>query len=520
MESGITKITDPSRIASYLSDESAAFKGKADIVYLPANEAELVDIVHKANENKTLLTISGAGTSLTGSRVPTLGGAVVSIEKMTSVAREEKSFEKVTAGECTILVDKVAKRAIVPPGIRLCDLDKMLAPLGLLYPPDPTEMTAMIGGTVATNASGARSFRFGPTRNWVMGMRVVLPTGEVAELKRGGARRNIDTLPIKTVEREISIKLPDPDNYRMPNTKNAAGLFIKKDMEPIDLFIGCEGLLGIISEIEILLVDRIEHTLSVIVFFGKREDALAFVEKSSSPSCEFHFLSLEYFDHRALDFMRGKYPGIPHEKAEAVLIEIPYKEEDKNTPYPKNYLMRHLEEFLVDHNSIANWAVPSARRENVRQFRHSLPELVNEYVRARVGKVAGDLAVPREKFREMMDAYEHECGGSGIRFLMFGHIGDNHIHLNFLPDDHESAKTAKVTYQKLVQKAVSLGGTITAEHGVGKKMIRDASGKEYPCLAAQYGESGMKAIAQVKRTLDPNLILNVGNMVPREMLVK
>jgi D-lactate dehydrogenase (cytochrome) len=162
--------------------------------------------------------------------------------------------------------------------------------------------------------------------------------------------------------------------------------------------------------------------------------------------------------------------------------------------------------------------VAAGGREDVRLFRHSLPEAVNEFVRRRVGKIGSDMAVPHEQLREMMNAYQEESETSGVRFLMFGHVGDDHVHLNYLPEDEAEAGRALAAYSRLARKAVALGGTISAEHGVGKKTILDEGGRRIPYLDVLLGETGLRAIARVKKALDPRCILNVGNMVPEEML--
>jgi len=512
-----TRITDPDRIRNYLSDESASFHGRAETLYLPADEAEVVGVVRAANETGMLLTVSGGGTSITGSRVPG-GGAVLSVERMVGVhSAPRQGFEHVEGPGFTLLLSREQGRAVVPPGVTLSALDAVLARHGLLYPPDPTEMSAMIGGTIATNASGARSFRYGATRAWVRRLRVVLPTGEVAELRRGDPPARDGILRIPTDRRTIELPLPGPDRYAMPRTKNAAGLHLAPDMEAIDLFIGCEGLLGIVTETEVGLVERVPQTLTVIAYFRERNHALDFVDAAAA-GAPVEYLSVEYFDGHSLDFMRAAYPDIPESMAAAVLVELPYEEAEPHNPYPGTEGLTRLERILAEHEAALDWAVPGSRREEVRLFRHALPETVNEFVRKRVGKIGTDMAVPRERLREMMDAYERESAVTGVRFLVFGHIGDAHVHLNYLPENDEEAARAGAAYAKLARAAVALGGTISAEHGVGKKTLLAGDGGRVPYLHVLYGETGLQVIADVKKALDPNRILNIGNMVPAEML--
>ncbi|MFO7900289.1 MAG: FAD-binding oxidoreductase [Planctomycetota bacterium] len=513
----VSKTTDPARIRNYLADESAAFHGHADELFLPETEAEVVDVVRHANAAGKRITTSAGGTSITGSRVPVHGGTVLSAERMVRVEGDARpGFEAVTSAGFTIHVDREGRRAVAPPAIPLATLDTILARHDLCYPPDPTEMSAHLSGTVATNASGARSFHYGPTRDWVRRLRVVLPTGEVAELRRGDPAAEGPKLSFKADARTVHVPLPAPGQYDMPRTKNAAGLYLTRGMEPIDLFIGSEGLLGVVTEVEIALIDRPAHTLTVVAYFRDRDRALDFVDAGVSDDRPFDYLSLEYFSGTALDFMRDAHPDIPAGVAAAVLFELVYAPEP-GSPYPPNGLLGALRAELARHQAACDWSVPSGRREEVRLFRHALPESVNEFVRRHVGKIGTDMAVPHDRFREMMDAYERESAATGVRFLIFGHIGDDHVHLNYLPEQEEAAARAKEAYVRLARKAVALGGTISAEHGVGKKTV-PVDGREVPYLLVQYGEAGLRAVARVKTALDPNRILNIGNMVPAEML--
>jgi D-lactate dehydrogenase (cytochrome) len=522
-------VTAPDRVRTYLSDESAAFHGRAEAVWLPADEAELAEVVREANRSGTLLTLSGGGTSITGSRVATCGGAVVSTERIVApVGEPPPGFERIEAEGFTVFLNRDRRRAVVPPAMTLEALDRLLDRAGLLYPPDPTELSATMGGTVATNASGARSFHYGPTRAWVRRLRVVLPTGEVAELRRGDAPARGGRLRFRADGGEVEVPLPDEDAYRMPRTKNAAGLYLARGMEPIDLFVGCEGLLGAVTEVEVALVERIPKTLTVIGYFRSVSAALDFVDWGAtrrasdegvrlSRQADTRLLSLEYFDGRALAFMREEHPEVPASAA-AVLFELPYPDTASDEPYPPNELLSALETELARHDAAENWAVPAARREDVRLFRHALPEAVNDYVRRRAGKIGSDMAVPHAHLREMMDAYERESSAAGVRFLIFGHIGDGHLHLNYLPEDEAEADRALRAYSRLARRAVELDGTISAEHGVGKKTILDPGGRRVPYLQVLYGEGGLRAIAAVKKALDPRGILNIGNMVPAEMV--
>ncbi|MDH5361793.1 MAG: FAD-binding oxidoreductase, partial [Aigarchaeota archaeon] len=186
-ESSVHHKMDPSALENYLRDEAGAVVGKAEALFLPEDELQVSMVLREAAAKNIQVTVSGAGTGLTGARVP-LAGWVLSTENLTSALPNEGLKEilyknKETGTLYQILFGEDPKTtepfAVAPAGISIGDLQEALRSHGHMYPPDPTEATALLGATVATNASGARTFRFGPTRRWIRRIRVVLPNGEV-----------------------------------------------------------------------------------------------------------------------------------------------------------------------------------------------------------------------------------------------------------------------------------------------------------------------------------------------------
>jgi D-lactate dehydrogenase (cytochrome) len=233
---------DRDTIQGYSTDESGVFnsrEGSVEAVYYPECEEDIVKIIKEANETGTSLTISGGGTSITGSRVPMHGGAVISMERMLQTHPYqglEEMVYKGLAGKIIFYLDKEKQVAHLPPGMLLKELAGALPPT-LFYPPDPTETTAAIGGTVATNASGARSFKYGPTRDWIDGLRIVLANGEVLSIKRGETYSDQGGHFKLTTESGAELYFTIPE-IPIPNVKNAAGIFSTPGMDLIDLFIG------------------------------------------------------------------------------------------------------------------------------------------------------------------------------------------------------------------------------------------------------------------------------------------
>src|SRR5690242_9055294 len=211
--------TNSDEIEDFLTDASFMRGGHADRVLLPESVEEVAEILTSANRDRTPVTISGAGTGTVGGRVP-FGGIVLATDRLNRI----KSIEN--------------NRGVAEAGVILSDFQRAVDAKGLLYPPDPTERGAFLGGTVATNASGARTFKYGPTRNYIERLKVVLASGEVLDLHRG--------------EKIREIRVP---SYARPATrKNATGYFVAPEMDELDLFIGSEGTLGVVCEIEARLI--------------------------------------------------------------------------------------------------------------------------------------------------------------------------------------------------------------------------------------------------------------------------
>ncbi len=468
------KKTDPDIIQGYLEDSSALKNGKADCVLIPENESEIVEIVKQASKNIIPTTLSAGKTGTTGGCIP-FKGQILSLEKLNKI----------------IKISPSKKTAVCQPGITIENLEKSLDKFDLAYPPDPTEKTAFLGGTVATNASGARSFRFGPTRNWINRLRIVLSTGEILNLSRGKKQQR---------EQELLKIIRKSTHYKMPQVKNAAGYFIKPDMDLIDLFIGSEGTLGIITEIEIKLLPKNKDIFECAAFFTSKEDALNFAQEAKTKKP----LSLEYFDAHSLEHLRPKFSKIPPSAQAAVMFEQDVTSTSLSDQKDIEEYAKLLEKFNCPLDNV--WfAETEKERENLRLLRHALPEICNEiFKRSNQTKISTDIAVPEKYNIEMVNYYDEILIPSQLDYLYFGHIGDNHIHVNIFPKNEKERKTAKDIYMQFIKKAVSLGGTISAEHGIGKIKT------EY--LKIMYGEKIIEEMKMIKKILDPAYILNLGNI--------
>jgi FAD/FMN-containing dehydrogenase len=447
--------------SAYLEDASG-FRGFADEVFTPPDEAGIAEVMRRASASGTPVTIAGAGTGVTGARVAR-GGWVLSLEKLNRLAIGEGS-------------------AVAGAGVLLRDLHAAAARTGQFYPPDPTETAASVGGTIATNASGSRSFRYGDTRRHVLRLRVVLAGGRVLEVRRG-----------ERVDFDVS-EIPIPKT-----TKHTAGYFLRPGMDWVDLFVGSEGTLGVVTEAGLLLRRQPAALLAGVVFFPDDDGAVAAVERWRSTS---QARMLEYFDRPSLDLLRGRFPEVPGQAGAAILFEQELGWEDD----PE---VERWEERLESSGALlgASWfAVSAPDRERLRRFRHTLPELVNDTVR-RNGflKMGSDYAVPPVRNREMLRYYrtelEREFAG---RYVIFGHIGDAHVHVNILPGSEAEYERAETLMVEFARQAVALGGTVSAEHGLGKRKAH--------LLAIQYAQEHLEAMRAVKRRLDPQWLLGRGTL--------
>ena len=503
--------SQPDEIQDYLSDASFVRGGNASSVVFPESVEDVALILADASRAKTPVTISGAGTGTVAGRVP-FGGIVIATDKLNRI------------GE--VVPVNGGGHITAEAGVRLIDLQRAVESRGLIYPPDPTERTCFIGGNVATNASGSRTFKYGPTRNYVQSLTIALATGDVINLKREQIQANGRriTIPLSS-GRAIEAELP---SYQMPHVrKHASGYFVAPGMDAVDLFIGSEGTLGVIVAAELKLLPKPEGLLSGVVFFTDEPSLLAFVRNAREQSLSHRLQSvdnstnspievcarlsaraLEYFDSESLNFLRQKYDTVPEAATGAIFFE------QETTPATEDELMNEWMSLIERHHALSDqswFATNEQDQAKLREFRHALPVLMNEwFAKYKQRKVSTDMSVPDDNFSEMLKFYQDSLGGGELRYTIFGHIGDNHVHVNILPrDDAESGKAWKI-YRRFIAKAIQLGGTISAEHGIGKLK------REY--LRELYGDEHLREMAALKRAFDPAGILGRGNMLDERLL--
>ena len=493
--------TEKDTVQSYFEDQSGLLGGHAHKVYIAENEHEIALFLEEMSKTGTPVTISGSGTGVTGGRIP-FGGVVLSLEHLNKIIEIKKLSENEAL-------------AVVQAGVRVNDLKEAADKLGWLYPPDPTEQNSFVGGNISTNASGARGFKYGSTRQYVKRLRVILSNGAKLDISRGVITASSDgTFSVPTERGEIKADL---GKYELPDIKNAAGYFKYPGMDLIDLFIGSEGTLGVIVEAELLLKPRIQKIFGGVAFFPEKELAWNFAldiretslnSRKQNKISGIDALSLEYLDRNALGLLRSDYPQIPDFARACIMFEQDISRADADKV--SEGWIAVLEKYKAPLEKV--WLGASAKEQKMfREFRHHMPEKVNEIVRKNgFPKTGTDMAVSEQHLIELLEYYYKVAGGSGIDYLVFGHIGDCHLHANFLPKDRTEFEKCKELYKQLVELAVKLKGTASAEHGIGKL--------KHIYLEKMIGKNGMSDLARIKKAFDPALILGRGNMFPEELL--
>ncbi len=503
--------------SKYLTDESK-MTGSGEHVIIPVDESELREAVRINNSKGNPITVSAMRTGVCGGCVP-LEGDVLSLERMTGVigiGRDERGYF-VRALPCTT-IEEINRVLRLRDFSGLSDVTEgarealRAEPVPYFYPVDPTEMSGSIGGNIACNASGPRTYRYGPTRDWVRRLMVVLPEGQYVDFKRGDYRAEGRRISFPAGRSYYSFEIPSYDFNT--GVKNAAGPMFHEDMDLIDMFVGSEGIFGIIAEADVYIAPW--HPLvSNILFFPSDADCLAAVRDiRADDRLDPEFL--EYMDGRSLDLLRGvmdsdpamiRVPRIPEGAGSALFFDMQVTDD-----MPERYA--RLSEIARAHGSSLedSWCGhEDGDRARMRELRHSIPRSIFEYVASLKGDMPGihkmgtDMSVPDGAADEMMSYYSEQLDAAGLEYVIFGHIGNNHPHVEIILKSMEDFERAKEVYSRFAAKAVELGGSPSAEHGIGK--IK----RGY--MEMMYGREGVEQLRRIKRILDPKDILCRGNIL-------
>ncbi|MDR1135812.1 MAG: FAD-binding oxidoreductase [Clostridiales Family XIII bacterium] len=532
----------------YLHDESHVV-GTADSISFPRSEAELAEILAAESLRGRRITIQGGRTGISAAAVPHCGHII-------NMSRMDRITGMRMDGTCTCIggsagmhmdgsADMRTEASVrfhirLQPGVTLAQLNSCLSQKCFdtsgwdtdsltvyaafctapeqFFAPDPTEASAAFGGMAACGASGARTYRYGSVREHISALRIMLRDGRTLNLRRGENFAHQRLLKMRTDDgSDIELTLP---SYNMPKVKNAAGYYIADGMDAIDLFIGSDGTLGIICEMEIAILKRPPNICYSMCFFSdepertSEEKALAFVSRvRADMDC---IAAIEYFDARSLEILRSKaaagaladMPALPEDYHAAVCLELHNECSEDETAQLLN-AGDCMESAGGDPEDVWIASTPSAETR-LKLLRHTIPESVNEIIGLRkktdasISKIASDMAAPDGYLTALMYMYRSSLAASGLDCAVWGHIGDNHLHVNILPRNADEFTEGKRLLKEWAEKVRSMGGTVSAEHGIGRLKT------EY--LTIMYGEKHIREMSAMKRVFDPDGSLGAGVM--------
>jgi D-lactate dehydrogenase (cytochrome) len=492
---------DPALVAPFLSDAAHVSGGFAAGVTFPTNEAEVAAVVARAAH---VLPV-GAQSSLTGGATPK-GEIVLSTRALIQLEAQRSGHVRVGAG------------------VPITSLQAWLANSRLWYPPAPTFEGAFVGGTIATNAAGAATFKYGSTRPWVAALTVVLANGELLDIERG----QVTTPPgglfeIVGVRGDVMrVRVP---TYVMPRVaKLSAGYYsAAPETDLIDLFVGAEGTLGVIVDASLRVVSRPERVLALLACAGETQaiavtralrDEAVLAWRDGGP---LDVSAIEYMDAASLaalgddDFGRAAVER-PPEGSVLLLVQIEVRGAEDAA---LERLSAILDACGVDANPRV--ALPGDERgaAQLSGLREAVPAAVNAAVaaaKARVNseieKTAADMVVPFDAVEASLAVYREAFAARRLRCAIWGHLSDGNLHPNVIPESLEDVEHGREAILEIARRISAMGGAPLAEHGVGRNPLKQR------LLRELYGEDGIEQMRAVKRALDPGWKLAPGVLFP------
>ncbi len=439
-------LTSPEELLCY-SYDSTVLQHLPEVVVLPRTTEEVAATVALANRERMPILPRGAGTNLAGGTIPIKGGIVLSLTRMIDILE----------------IDDVNMVAVVQPGVVTGKLQTAVAKQGLYYPPDPASLKATtIGGNVGMNAGGPHALKYGVTSDYVMGLEVVLPSGEV--IRTGG----------KAI-------------------KNVTGYDLTQ------LFVGSEGTLGVITEITLRLIPQPETSGSVLAAFADLDDAATLVNRilhaGVTPAV------IEIMDqmtiHTVDDYLKS---GLPREAAALLLIQVDGVQAAVEQELGMvAQLCRDNKATMVD---VAGTPQEETALWKARQ------SISPSLTRVRPNKLGEDISVPREAIPEVVRRIQEISCQRNLPIVIFGHISDGNLHPNILFDqaDAEEMERVEAASGDIFEVATAVGGTLSGEHGIG--LLK----QKY--LSLDLPEGTVEVMRTIKKALDPLNIMNPGKIFP------
>lgn len=438
-------LTQQEDLIPYAFDGTAAMRQMPRCVVFPETSKQISQILTVALQSKIPVVTRGSGTGLSGGSIPLPGAIILCMVK----------FDKVLDFDTKNLA------MLAESGVLTQQIDEMASKHGLFYPPDPGSMKiSTIGGNVAENSGGLRGLKYGVTRDYVMGMEVVLANGDICWL---GSKC----------------------------VKDVAGYSLK------DLFVGSEGTLGVITKVLLKLVPKPTARKTLLATYNALENAAETV--SAIIANKIIPCTLEFLDQKTLRCVEDfAHVGLPT-SAQALLL----METDGHPAVVEEEAIRMAE--IARANKALDVTVARDAAEGIR-LATARRSAFSALARIKPTTILEDVTVPRSELAKMVRAVETIASECGLDIAIFGHMGDGNLHPTILTDERDASQMQRVdeALGKMVDAAVKLGGTITGEHGVG------LAKKKY--LPVQFDPGSMQLLRQIKQTLDPGVILNPGKI--------
>ena len=416
-----------------------------DAVVFPENSEQISRILRLATKKGFPVVPRGAGTGMSGGAVPVHGGVVLAMDRLNRIL--------------SIDLDNLTAKA--EPGVITADLQQAVEAVGLFYPPDPASLkVSTLGGNIAECAGGLRAVKYGVTRDYVLGLTIVLPTGEI--IKTGVETR-----------------------------KGVAGYDL------VRLIAGSEGTLAVITAMTLRLVPKPETKRTMVAFFEDVSSAVRTVSKMIRHKIVPAIL--EFMDRLCIDCVREEmHLDLPENSGAMLLIEV-----DGN-PDLVVHQAGIIEALCGECGAMAFRAAKDAK--NAEELWEARRNVSPSLLKLRPHKINEDIVVPRSRLAELVTFLEAVSTRYGLPIPAFGHAGDGNIHVNIMLDkeDPVQLKNGHAIVEKLFQKVIDMGGTITGEHGIG---ITKA-----PYLAMEIPVEGIQLMKRIKKAFDPEGILNPGKI--------
>ena len=492
---GIDPATDPDIVSGFLKDASN-LPGKAAAVCRPRTIRECAAIFRACFVSGIPYTVSGGRSNLTGSATP-LSGVIVSTARMTEPA---------------LAVDEAALTARAPVGMILEDLRRAVVSQTdgrLAFPVDPTSRAdATVGGAIACNASGFTPGEVGAMRHWVRAVDVLLPDGSLVRAARGQYVSEDSAFAIGSDGASAPLPIP---RHRRPPVKNASGPFSAPDgrMDFVDLLIGSEGIFGAVAACSLRLAPRPAAWLDLFFSLPAEDDALRL---RALLAATLHgglgsLSALEYFGANCRRHMKHERRLFHGSHQVGVYIQVPLANGDVEDAAAA--WLERLEAAGCGIEADRVMLMDNDRDRTVFfEARHSLPANAVEVVQRRgTYTIMTDTVVPPERFAEFLESTRAALVSAGLEYLAFGHLGDCHLHFTILPERGQIDRAVAV-YDEIIARSAALGGVYSGEHGTGKRKRAD--------FLRCFGPEALEGIRRTKAALDPDMLLNRGNVIPED----